>query len=69
MKQSLKIGNENYQAHFTRKQNEVCVSVYGFRFPYVYGSGATEVERIENAKSNFKLQVETQRKLEVVWVE
>jgi hypothetical protein len=57
----LKIGGKDHHAKIKSKNNEYIITVDNFPFKDVYGKS------IENAKSNFKLQVKTHINLEVVW--
>jgi hypothetical protein len=57
----VKIGGKDHHAKINSKNNEFIITVDDFPFDDVYGKS------IENAKSNFKLQVESKLKLEVVW--
>jgi hypothetical protein len=60
---NVKIGGKDHHAQIKGKKNEFIITVDTFPFDDVYGLS------IENAKSNFKLQVKEKLKLEVVWVE
>ncbi len=64
---TVTIDEKEYKAIFQTIGNEVSVIVIDYPFQKVYGRGATERERISNAKSNFKLQVETAKDVEVTW--
>ena len=61
------IDNIEYQPLFVKDGKEVYILIRNFPFQKVYGRGADEKSRIENAKSNFKLQVEKVMDVEVTW--
>jgi hypothetical protein len=61
------IDNIEYQPLFVKDGKEVYILIKNYAFPKVYGRGADEKSRIENAKSNFKLQVEKVMDVEVTW--
>jgi len=61
------IDNIEYQPVFIKDGREIYILVRNYPFRKVYGRGADEKSRIANAKSNFKLQVEAAKDVEVVW--
>jgi hypothetical protein len=61
------IDNIEYQPLFVKDGKEIYILVRNYPFPKVYGRGADEKSRIANAKSNFKLQVEKAKDVEVTW--
>jgi len=61
------IDNIEYQPVFVKDGKEIYILVRNYPFQKVYGRGADEKSRIANAKSNFKLQVEAAKDVEVVW--
>lgn len=46
------IDNIEYQPLFVKDGKEVYILIKNYAFPKVYGRGADEKSRIENAKSN-----------------
>ena len=61
------IGDKEYEPVFVKDGREIYILVRNYPFPKVYGRGVDEKSRIANAKSNFKLQVEAAKDVEVVW--
>ena len=61
------IDNIEYQPLFIKDGKEIYILVRNYPFSKVYGRGADEKSRIANAKSNFKLQVEKAKDVEVTW--
>ena len=61
------IDNIEYQPLFVKDGKEIYILVRNYPFAKVYGRGADEKSRIANAKSNFKMQVEKAKDVEVTW--